>query len=309
MPEEKLTVAMKELAEAHFSLVFQNEEKEKRAGELLIANTELIFQNEEKEKRAAELLVANAELHFQNKEKEKREYELLHANKELESFTFISSHDLQEPLRKIQIFITRILDEEVNNLSPKGADYFLRIQDAADRMQTLIADLLAYSRTTSSERKFETANLQPIIESVIEDFAEIITATNATVELGSMCEARIIPFQFRQLIYNLVGNSIKFAIPGKPLLLKINCSKKFGPVENHPLNGYTHISVSDNGIGFDSRFKDYIFEIFKRLRDTENISGTGIGLTIVKKIVENHNGIIIANGELNKGATFDIYLP
>jgi signal transduction histidine kinase len=302
-----------ELLVANKELAFQSDEKEKRAEELIIANKELLFQNDEKEKRAAELIIANKELHFQNDEKEKRAAELIIANKELESFTYISSHDLQEPLRKIQLFATRLIADESQNLSVKGKEYVLKMEDAANRMQSLITDLLAYSRTTTSERKFETTSLNPIIEAVINDFKEIITEKNATIEVTEICDAYIIPFQFRQLMYNLIGNALKFSHPDRPphITIKgrnINGSevkdqKKLSDKE------YCHITVTDNGIGFSPQYKDHIFEIFKRLHDQNKISGTGIGLTIAKKIVENHNGIITATSKLNKGASFDIYIP
>lgn len=287
------------------------EEKEKRAAELVISNKELIYQNEEKEKRAAELILANKELTFQNEEKEKRAAELIIANKELESFTYISSHDLQEPLRKIQTFSTRLIDDESKNLSAKGKEYILRMQDAANRMQSLINDLLAYSRTTTTERKFETINLHPIIEAVKNDFKEVITQKHANVEVGKMCDARIIPFQFRQLIHNLISNALKFSNPDNPPHIRIT-SRTIDGIKYPKLlakKEYCHITISDNGLGFKPQYKEYIFEIFKRLHDPEKVAGTGIGLTIVKKIVENHNGVITATGELNKGASFDIYIP
>jgi len=281
--------------------------------ELYIKTHELLVQNEEKEKRAAELIIANKELAFQNDEKEKRAAELIIANKELESFNYISSHDLQEPLRKIQIFSTRLIADESQNLSDKGKEYVLKIEDSAKRMRTLIDDLLAYSRTTISERKFETTSLTPIIEAVKNDFKEIITAKQATIESGEMCDAYIIPFQFHQLMHNLIGNALKFSHPGKPPHIIINSRNiKGSKIKDQILlseKEYCHITVTDNGIGFAPQYKDHIFEIFKRLHDKEKISGTGIGLTIAKKIVENHNGVIIATGELNKGASFDIYIP
>ena len=327
MPENQLSNAIRELAFqmeekekraaeliiANDELVFQNEEKEKRAAELIIANKELVFQSKEKEKRAAELIIAHDELVFQNEEKEKRAAELIIANKELESFTYISSHDLQEPLRKIQTLANLIISNESQNLSDKGKEYFLRIEDAAHRMQTLINDLLAYSRTTSSQRKFEVTNLATIIESVKADFKEIIDAKHATIETGEICDACIIPFQFRQLLHNLVGNSLKFSNPGRPPHIIITSRNIKGDQVKDlhllPQKEYCHIMVSDNGIGFDPQYKDYIFEIFKRLHDKREITGTGIGLTIVKKIVENHNGVITATGVVNKGASFDIYIP
>ena len=302
-----------ELGVANKKLVFENEEKEKRAAELVIANKELAFQNEEKEKRAAELIIANKELVFQNEEKEKRAAELGIANKELESFTYISSHDLQEPLRKIQIFATRLIADESKNLSDKGKKYVLRMQDAANRMQVLITDLLAYSRTTTSERKFETTDLNTIIESVKKDFAETIAEKKAIIKVNEMCDADIIPFQFRQLMHNIIGNALKFSKPDLPpqILIK-NRIIKGSKVNNQKLlseKEYCHITITDNGIGFEPQYKDHIFELFKRLHDKEKITGTGIGLTIVKRIVENHNGVIVATSELNKGATFDIYIP
>jgi len=304
--ENKLSDALRELA-------FQLEEKEKLAAELLIANIELTFQNGEKEKRAAELIIANEELTFQNEEKQKRAEELLVANKELESFNYISSHDLQEPLRKIQTFVTRILLEESHNFSVKGKEYFLRIEDAASRMQTLIADLLLYSHSTNSEKNFENTDLHTIIQEVINDFKEGIAEKNATVEVTEICNAHIITFQFRQLLHNLLGNALKFSNPQRFPHIIIQCRNiKYSKVnagKNLPEKDYSHITISDNGIGFDTLYKDRIFEMFQRLHDKEIIRGTGIGLTIVKKIVDNHNGVITATGELNRGATFDIYIP
>ena len=302
-----------ELVIANKELVFQDQEKGKRADELIVANKELVFQNEEKEKRAAELIIANNELAFQNDEKEKRAAELIIANKELESFNYISSHDLQEPLRKIQIFSSRLITDESQNISDKGKEYALKIEDSAKRMRTLIDDLLAYSRTTISERKFETTSLTLIIEAVKNDFKEIITAKQATIESDEMCDAHIIPFQFHQLMHNLIGNALKFSNPDRPPHIIIKSRKiKGSKVKDQKLlseKEYCHITVTDNGIGFAPQYKDHIFEIFKRLHDKEKVSGTGIGLTIAKKIVENHNGVIIATGELNKGASFDIYIP
>jgi len=302
-----------ELCIANKELAFQNKEKEKRAAELIIANKELVFQHDEKEKRAIELCIANEELLFQNEEKEKRAEELIIAHKELESFTFISSHDLQEPLRKIQMFATRLIADESQNLSDKGKEYALRMQVASNRMRSLIIDLLEYSRTTISERTFETTDLSTIVEEVIKDFKEIIEEKNATIEVTEICDAHIIPFQFRQLIHNLISNALKFSNPDIPshIIIKGRNIKysKLNANKLLPEKDYCHITITDDGIGFEPQYKDKIFEIFKRVHDQDKISGTGIGLAIAKKIVENHNGIITATGELNKGASFDIYIP
>src|SRR5450631_1991659 len=196
-----------ELIIANKELAFQNEEKEKRAAELIIANKELAFQNEEKEKRAAELIIANKELAFQNEEKEKRAAELIIANKELLAFTYVSSHDLQEPLRKIQTFVTIILENENKNLSDNGKYNFQRMQLAAGRMQQLIDDLLAFSRINTTELKFEKTDLKTIVDEVKTELKDTIQEKHATIEAIELCPANIIAFQFRQLMYNLISNA------------------------------------------------------------------------------------------------------
>jgi signal transduction histidine kinase len=309
-----------ELDIANKELVFQNEEKEKRAAELVIANKELAFQDEEKGKRAAELIIANKELVFQNEEKEKRAAELVIANKELLAFTYVSSHDLQEPLRKIQTFVTIILENEHENLSADGKYNFERMQLAAKRMQQLIDDLLAFSRINTTELKFEKSDLSLIIDEIKNELKDTIQEKHAIIECGDLCPVNIITFQFRQLMYNLISNALKFSNPDITSRISITCSTVNGSKINNSIQPnkleklsankqYSHITVMDNGIGFEPHFSERIFEVFQKLHSKDVYSGTGIGLAIVKKIVENHNGIIIATSELNKGAKFDIYIP
>ena len=253
------------------------------------------------------------EVHERTMELEEKNEDLEKMNKELQSFAYISSHDLQEPLRKIQTFSTRIVEKEYDNLSDGGKEYFRKMQDSAKRMQILIEDLLAYSRTSTAERTFEKTDLNDIVEEVKEDLNEEFDQKHATLETGEMCNADVIPFQFRQLIYNLISNSLKFAKPGRPSRIKVRSehisSKKLQDEKFIPETNYCHISISDNGIGFDSQYSEKIFEVFQRLHGRDQYKGTGIGLAIVKKIVENHHGIITAKGQLDKGATFDIYIP
>jgi PAS domain S-box-containing protein len=258
-------------------------------------------------KRAEDKLKLNAlELKEKNEELEKM-------NQELQSFAYISSHDLQEPLRKIQTFASQILEKEFENLSNNGKDKFQRMQNAAQRMQTLINDLLSYSRTNIQERVFEKTDLSKIVDAVKDDLKEEIEQKHATIESTENCEASIIPFQFRQLIYNLVSNSLKFSKEETPIVIKIKSEiAKGSALENKKLEeetNYCHITIADNGIGFEQQYSAKIFEVFQRLHGKLEYTGTGIGLAIVKKIVDNHNGIITATGEKNKGATFDIYLP
>jgi light-regulated signal transduction histidine kinase (bacteriophytochrome) len=302
-----------ELSAARNELSFQKDERGKRAAELGIADIELVFQSNEKEKRAAELIIANQELTFQNGEKEKRAAELVIINTELLAFNYVSSHDLQEPLRKIQTLAGRILEKETGNLSDAGKDYFNRIQTAAGRMRQLIEDLLVYSRTNIAERKFEKIDLNTIIEEVKVELKENIEEKHAIIEATEMCEMNVIPFQFRQLMHNLLRNALKFSSPKRtPHILIKSRVVKGNKLNNAKLVGaksYCHISVTDNGIGFEPEYKERIFEVFQKLHNREKYEGTGIGLAIVKKIVENHNGIVTATSQLNKGARFDIYIP
>lgn len=246
------------------------------------------------------------ELQQKNKELEKM-------NTELQSFAYVSSHDLQEPLRKIQTFSARLLDKEEANLSDQGKDYFKRMQNAARRMQILIDDLLSYSRTNTTERNFETSDLNELLAQVKADLAEDISNKHAVVESQPLPTLKIIPFQFKQLLHNLIGNSIKFSRPEVAPYIQI----KVGQVtaEQVPLPevlpgpAYYHFSIADNGIGFDDQYRHRIFEVFQRLHGKDEYKGTGIGLAIVKKIVENHHGYISASGKPGVGATFDIYIP
>lgn len=256
---------------------------------------------------------ANDKLKQNAMELEQKNAELEQMNKELQSFAYISSHDLQEPLRKIQTFATQIIEKESDNLSDFGKDKFQRMQNAAKRMQTLINDLLSYSRTNIQERIFEKTDLSKIIDEVEEDLKEELELKKAVIKKGQTFKVDLIPFQFRQLLYNLVSNSIKFSKPELFPVIKINCEiikgSALGNKKAKDTIDYCHISISDNGIGFDQQYSAKIFEVFQRLHGKLEYTGTGIGLAIVKKIVENHNGFITASGEQNKGATFNIYIP
>ena len=263
--------------------------------------------NEEKQKTFTDLL--EKEVQIRTKQLEENYNSLEKLNKELESFAYISSHDLQEPLRKIQTFVSIISAKELDNLSEKGKEYFQRIQNSAERMQNLINDLLAYSHTSIDNRKFEISDLRMVVDQVTDDLKEEIAAKNAKIEIIETCEANFIPFQFRQLLYNILSNALKFSRTDIKPVISIKCSiinkpTGFGTKEKH-----CHIQISDNGIGFEQQYGEKIFELFRSLHPKEEYNGTGIGLAIVKKIVENHKGTITASGKLQEGATFDIYLP
>lgn len=239
--------------------------------------------------------------------------DLINMNIELQSFAYISSHDLQEPLRKIQTFASRLSDLDEQNISAKAKTYLNRIEVSAKRMQTLIQDLLEYSRTNSAERVFVKASLDDIAEEIKSDFSERIEEKNAQLLFDPLGEATIIPFQFRQLLHNLIGNALKFSKKDVAPVITIKANSIKGSRIKQTVDFtdkiYLHLQISDNGIGFDSEYNQRIFEVFQRLNTETEFAGTGIGLAIVKKIVENHKGIITATGEKDKGATFDIYIP
>jgi light-regulated signal transduction histidine kinase (bacteriophytochrome) len=239
--------------------------------------------------------------------------ELESINKELNSVTYVASHDLQEPLRKIQLFAKRLLETENQNLTDRGKDYFVRVQNAAHRMQTLIQNLLAFSRISKGERKFENVDLGQIIEYVKSELSATIREKNALIEINAHSTVYIIPFQFQQMMFNLLGNALKFSKPDVPAHIIIDCVNIIADKKNNaalvPGKGYCHISIKDNGIGFEPKYKEKIFELFQRLHGKHRYDGTGIGLSIVKKVVEIHNGHIVVTSQLNEGATFNIYIP
>lgn len=242
-----------------------------------------------------------------------RNKELVNLNQELEAFTFVASHDLQAPLRKLQMFTGMILEREEQKLSDKGKNYFRLMQDEAHRMRQLIQDLLSFSSLNAREREFEKIDLNIIIEEVKKEIKELIAEKTAVIEIKDICEVYVIPFQFRQLMHNMISNALKYSSTQR--IPKIIISSKIVKYEAlkiknlPPLKEYCQITISDNGIGFEQKFSTKIFEVLQKLHGKEEYPGTGIGLAIVKKIVENHNGMVTATGALNKGATFNIYLP
>ncbi|WP_207512984.1 hybrid sensor histidine kinase/response regulator [Longitalea luteola] len=260
-----------------------------------------------------EALVDVAEQRKYARKLEDMNRELIKINEELTSFAYVSSHDLQEPLRKIQMFSKRILEKEINSLSEEGKNFFLRMDNAANRMQLLINDLLTYSRTNTSQKQFQKTSLNDLIMDVKQELYERIMATDTIIECEPLPELEIIPFQFKQLFTNLLANSIKFAKPGERPHISITSSLVDGSQINYPTadkeKRYWHIAFADRGTGFDPQFNEQIFGLFQRLHGRKEYEGTGIGLAIAKKVVENHNGIITAEGKENAGATIHIYLP
>lgn len=246
--------------------------------------------------RTKELVAKNEELELKNHE--------------LQQFAWVVSHDLNEPIRKIQIFI-KIIKELYLKEDEKGIDYVDRTIKSAERMQTLITDLLAYSRL-SAQVKPEVTDLNIVLQEVLSDFDYLIERKNATVKTTELPTIDSIPSQLRQVFQNLIGNALKFSGANEPPLIEITSElivdKSFDSPTS-PEGKYCRIIVKDNGIGFDEIYLDRIFIIFQSLNDRQTYEGTGIGLAIAKKIIEKHNGLITAKSEVGKGASFIIILP
>lgn len=238
--------------------------------------------------------------------------ELERSNKELIEFNYAASHDLQEPLRKIQTFISRVNEAEKNNLSDKGKEYLERIIKASTRMRVLIDDLLQYSRTNKSDALFEDIDLNEILEDVKSDFSEMILENNTTINAPILPHINGIPYQISQLFMNLIGNSIKYRKQNEDPIITITYEKVKTKEDNIPDESHSEfhkIVFSDNGIGFEPEYAERIFLLFNRLHAKSEYPGTGVGLAICKKIISNHNGYIKAVGSPNEGASIIIYIP
>jgi light-regulated signal transduction histidine kinase (bacteriophytochrome) len=229
-----------------------------------------------------------------------RTEELVKANKELESFNYIASHDLQEPLRKIQTFIALIeKNEEDGGLTQR---YFEKIKSSARRMSELIQAILSYSRLSIKDPECVPTDLNKILNDVETDFELLIKEKNADIQSNKLPVIKANPLQMHQLFSNLIGNSLKFSKENPEI--KITSQIVTGDKIKLAL-----LTFADNGIGFDSQFKEQIFQLFQRLHGKQEYAGTGIGLSIVKKIVEQHKGFVTADSVNGKGATFKVWLP
>ena len=230
---------------------------------------------------------------------------LQRSNRELEGFAHIASHDLQEPLRKVVAFGDRLAAKYSETLGEQGRDYLKRMQSAGKRMQNLINSLLTFSRVTTKGLPFVPVNLVKVTRDVLSDLEVRIEQANAHIEIGDLPTIDADPLQMPQLLQNLISNALKFAKKDTPPLIKI-----YGKViQDYGGNNLSQLTVEDNGIGFDEKYADRIFDIFQRLYGREEYEGSGIGLSICRKIVERHNGKITAESSPGKGTSFIITLP
>jgi signal transduction histidine kinase len=251
--------------------------------------------------------------HLLNIKLKERNNELEKSNQELASFNHVASHDLQEPLRKIQTFISRISDADKSVLSDNAKDYIVKIETSAKRMRVLIDDLLLFSKTNTTRKEFIKCDLNELLENAISELAVIIDEKKGQLEIDRLPKLNVIPYQIEQLFINLIGNSLKYSQPDITPQINIKCDKvlsgEYPEILDPAFKKFYKITFADNGMGFDPQFKDNIFILFQRLHSKTDYPGTGIGLAICKKIAENHKGYITADSEPAKGSVFTVFLP
>ena len=236
--------------------------------------------------------------------------DLARSNDELEQFAYVASHDLQEPLRKIQAFGDRLVLRVRDHLPEAGKEYVDRMLTSAGRMRRLIDDLLSFSRVTSQARPFSRVDLGKLAREVASDLSERVEESGGEVRLGELPTVDADPSQMRQLFQNLIANALKFHRPGVPPVVEVSGEVVSGPPNADGAAGMTcRIVVRDNGIGFDEKYLDRIFQMFQRLHGRGEYEGTGVGLAICRKIAERHGGAITATSRVGEGAAFVVTIP
>ena len=236
----------------------------------------------------------------QQEELEAAQKRLLESNRDLQDFAYVASHDLQEPLRKIMAFGDRLTQKFEDDLDPQAKDYLHRMQNAAGRMQVLIDDLLTFSRVSTSAGETQPTDLADVVRGVLEDLEIAIGESGARIDVGDLPTVPADPSQMRQLFQNLIGNALKFRRPDTAPVVRVTASAQ-GPS--------WRIVVMDNGIGFEEQYAEKIFTVFQRLHGRSEYEGSGIGLSVVRRIVERHEGAISASSTPGEGAVFTITLP
>ena len=237
--------------------------------------------------------------------------ELERRNQELQDFAYVASHDLQEPLRKIEAFGSRLRDRYMDKLEGDGKVYVERMEHAARRMRDLIQDLLSYSRVSTEDKPMEACHLSEIANEVLSDLEIAIGEKGAEVRVGELPTLKASPIQMRQLFQNLLSNALKFVRSDVTPLIEISAKEvtEVDSEDTNDLRSLVEFSVKDNGIGFDQKYASQIFGIFQRLHGRGAFEGTGIGLATCRKILERHKGKIAAYGVPNEGATIKFWLP
>ena len=267
--------------------------------------------------QARECSTIQHELHFKTLKEEQQRYQDLNvklqkANDELANMNWISTHDLKEPLRKIQIYASVILENETTDIPENVKKTIIRMQASASKMQDLINDLHSYTKIMDKEDRLVNVDLNSVLNEIKIDLIESLEEKGGNLEIGTLPAIKGVEFQIQQLFINLISNSIKFSRPSVSPIIKIYHTMTYlSPelMQNNNLNQLYHcIVISDNGIGFNEAYKEDVFKIFHRLHSNE-YRGTGIGLAICKKIMQSHNGFIDVESEENKGTNFALYFP
>jgi signal transduction histidine kinase len=262
--------------------------------------------------RTKELADLNAALQMANQALEEKNAALKYSNDELTQYAYVTSHDLQEPLRKIRFFVSMLSDQF--GLPPETDRILQKVNKSSARMSQLIQDLLAFSRLLGTDEIMQPVDLGQIIAAVLEDFELMIQEKQASVRTAALPVVSGVGLQLNQLFHNLVGNALKFSAAGRTPEIAIRARRVsreevLGVFPQAKQHFYQEISVSDNGIGFEPEFNDYIFDLFKQLHTRDAFPGSGIGLALCRRIANNHGGHIYAISELGKGSTFYLLLP
>lgn len=286
----------------------------RRNHELLIQEKKLLQANKKLENEIEERKITEEKIKMLNLQLVENNAHLQSTNQELDRFAYVASHDLQEPLRKIQLFTDKLIYQMGDRLDNEVQLYLQKIGKASKRMQQLVNDLLKLSRETNENSDFEQTNLNELLNEVLSDMETDIQKKDVKITAGILPVIHVIPSQIRQLFQNIISNSIKFSKPGSIPEIHIKTEVIKGaniPDIDRKLfeNTFYKIYIRDNGIGFDAKHAEEIFVVFKRLHTYHQFEGTGIGLSICKKIVEKHKGFITAQSQPDEGSTFIITLP
>jgi light-regulated signal transduction histidine kinase (bacteriophytochrome) len=277
----------------------------RKTQQLLLHEKRLMAANKSLQSEIEDRKASEEKIRHLNEQLVQKNAHLKAINEELDRFAYVASHDLQGPLRKILVFSDKILMK--NEFDKDTEKYFKKIIDSSRRMQALINDLLSLSRDATSSPGFKPVDLNVLLKEIVTELEVQIEKNNAQINIDKLPVINAVPSLMRQLFYNLISNAIKFRKEGVDPIIRIESRIRIGG--NGADKNYYNIVVSDNGIGFDPKYKEEIFLVFKRLHSYHEFEGSGVGLSICKRIVEKHNGYIMAESTPGEGSTFIIELP